>query len=227
MSTKPMKPLGGQPPQQEIDINDTETVVCDECGNAYIHSMFLPKKNITNRITNGQEAMVPIQVYSCGNCGKVPDKFMQAMTVKKKSLFDHVNQVTSVQNPNYWDEISDEDKKSWSNYMINRFLSMKSEWTDLVNEIQKYPLEPKELYKVYTSILPKKKQWLRYIKGDKKMKYPIWVYEIVSKHLQCSMREANDAVEMYRISAGGQSELADIMFKYGVEDKEVRKLGLI
>ena len=69
------------------------------------------------------------------------------MTVKKKSLFDHVNQVTSVQNPNYWDEISDEDKKSWSNYMINRFLSMKSEWTDLVNEVQKYPLEPKELYK--------------------------------------------------------------------------------
>jgi hypothetical protein len=149
------------------------------------------------------------------------------MTVKKKSLFDHVNQVTSVQNPNYWDEISDEDKKSWSNYMINRFLSMKSEWTDLVNEIQKYPLESKELYKVYTSILPKKKQWLRYIKGDKKMKHPKWVYEIVAKHLQCSMREASDAVEMFEISTGGQSELADILFKYGVEDKEVRKLGLI
>ena len=149
------------------------------------------------------------------------------MTVKKKSLFDHVNQVTSVQNPNYWDEISDEDKKSWSNYMINRFLSMKSEWIDLVNEVQKCPLEPKELYKVYTSILPKKKQWLRYIKGDKKMKYPIWVYEIVSKHLQCSMREAGDAVEMYDISMGGQAELADILFKYGVEEKEVRKLGLI
>ena len=149
------------------------------------------------------------------------------MTVKKKSLFDHVNQVTSVQNPKYWDEISDEDKKSWSNYMINRFLSMKSEWADLVNEVQKYPLEPKELYKVYTSILPKKKQWLRYIKGDKKMKHPKWVYEIVAKHLQCSMREASDAVEMFEISTGGQSELADILFKYGVEQKEVRKLGLI
>ena len=149
------------------------------------------------------------------------------MTVKKKSLFDHVNQVTSVQNPNYWDEISDEDKKSWSNYMINRFLSMKSEWTDLVNEVQKVPLEPKELYKVYTSILPKKKQWLRYIKGDKKMKHPKWVYEIVAKHLQCSIREASDAVEMFEISTGGQSELADILFKYGVEQKEVRKLGLI
>ena len=147
--------------------------------------------------------------------------------VKKKSLFDHINQVTAVQNPNYWEDISDEDKKTWSNYMVNRFLSMKSDWIDLVNEVQKYPLEPKELYKVYTSILPKKKQWLRYIKGDKKMDYPKWVYEIVAKHLQCSMREANDAVEMYDISMGGQAELADVLFKYGVEKREVRKLGLI
>ena len=149
------------------------------------------------------------------------------MTVKKKSLFDHVNQVTSVQNPNYWEDISDEDKKTWSNYMVNRFLSMKSDWIELVNEVQKYPLEPKELYKVYTSILPKKKQWLRYIKGDKKMDYPKWVYEIVAKDMQVSMREAVSAVEMYDMSHGGQSELADMLFKYGTEEKEVRKLGLI
>ena len=147
--------------------------------------------------------------------------------VKKKSLFDHIQAVTSQQQPNYWNEISDDDKKSLSNYMVNRFLSMKSDWIEIVNEIQKYPLQPKELYKVYTSILPKKKQWLRYIKGDKKMDYPKWVYEIVAKHLQCSMREAGDAVEMYEISAGGQAELADILGKYGVEQKEIRKLGLI
>ena len=58
--------------------------------------------------------------------------------IKKKSLFDHINQITSVQNPNYWDEISEEDKKSWSNYMTHRFLSMKMEWVELVNEVQKY-----------------------------------------------------------------------------------------
>ena len=148
------------------------------------------------------------------------------MTVKKKSLFDHVNQVTSVQNPNYWDDISDEDKKSWSNYMINRFLSMKSDWIELVNEVQRYPLQPKELYKIYTSILPKKKQWLRYIKGDKKMKYPNWVYEIVVKHLQVSMREASDAVDMYELSHGGQAELTDILMKYGKTVEEIRKIGL-
>jgi hypothetical protein len=148
-------------------------------------------------------------------------------SVKKKSLFDHVNAVTSEQHPNYWDEISDDDKKTWSNFMVNRFLSMKPEWIEFVNEVQRHPLKPKELYKVYIDILPKKKQWLKYIKGDKKMKYPKWVYEIVAKDLQCSIRESSDAIDMYEISAGGQAELADILFKYGVEEKEVRKLGII
>ena len=103
---------------------------------------------------------------------------------------------------------------------------MKPEWITFVNDVQKYPLKPKELYKVYADILPKKRQWLKYIKGDKKMKYPTWVYEIVAKHLQCSIRESNDAVEMYEISAGGQAELKDILMKYGKTEQECRKLGL-
>ena len=146
--------------------------------------------------------------------------------VKRKNLFDHINAITSQQHTNYWDEITDEDKKSWSNYMVNRFLSMKMEWVEFVNEVQKYPLKPKELYKVYTDILPKKRQWLKYIKGDKEMKYPKWVYEIVAKHLQISLREASDAVDMYELSHGGQAELIDILIKYGKTEQEIRKIGL-
>ena len=146
--------------------------------------------------------------------------------IKKKSLFDHIQAVTSQQNPNYWDEISDDDKKTWSNFMVNRFLSMKPDWIDLVNEVQKYPLKPKELYKVYADILPKKRQWLKYIKGDKQMKHPKWLYEIVAKHLQCSIREANEAVDMYEMSYGGQAELVDILIKYGKTEDECRKIGL-
>ena len=146
--------------------------------------------------------------------------------IKRKNLFDHINAITSQQHSNYWDDISDEDKKSWSNYMVNRFLSMKMEWIEFVNEVQKYPLKPKELYKVYTDMLPKKRQWLKYIKGDKEMKYPKWVYEIVAKHLQISSREASDAVDMYELSHGGQAELTDILIKYGRTVEEIRKIGL-
>ena len=75
MSTKPMKPL--KKPQQEIDINDTETITCEDCSNAtFIPAFFL--RRISPIVSpTGQEAMVPIQVYSCGNCGKVPDKLKQ------------------------------------------------------------------------------------------------------------------------------------------------------
>ena len=142
-----------------------------------------------------------------------------------KSLFDHIKQITDVQNPNYWDDISDEDKKSWSNYMVNRFLSMKMDWIDIVNEVQKYNLEPEILYKLYTNIFPKGKQWLKYTKGDK-MKYPKEVYEYVAKYLQVSMKEAEDAVEVYEMSEGGIAELKDILMKYGKTEQECHKLGL-
>ena len=148
------------------------------------------------------------------------------LKIKRKSLFDHIKHITDVQSPNYWDDISDEDKKSWSNYMVNRFLSMKMDWVELVNEVQKYQLKPKELYKVYIDILPKKKQWLKYIKGDKEMKYPNWVYEIVAKYLEISLREAASAVEVYEMSHGGQAELIDILIKYGRTEQEIRKIGL-
>ena len=32
-----------------------------------------------------------------------------AKTLKAKSLFDHIKQITDVQNPNYWSDISEED----------------------------------------------------------------------------------------------------------------------
>ena len=147
-------------------------------------------------------------------------------SVKKKSLFDHIKQITAVQSPNYWEEISDEDKKTWSNYMTHRFLSMKMEWVELVNELQKYNLKPKELYKLYTNILPKGNQWLKYTKGENDMAQPNWLIEVVGKHMDVNRREAYDAIEMYMLTEGGMLELGEICTKWGVEPKKIEALGL-
>ena len=74
MSTKPLKPI--KQPQKQININDTESVKCEECGNySFIQSFFI--RRISPIVSpTGQEAMVPIQVYSCGNCGTVPKSMM-------------------------------------------------------------------------------------------------------------------------------------------------------
>ena len=146
--------------------------------------------------------------------------------IKKKSLFDHINQITSVQNPDYWDEISDEDKKSWSNYMTHRFLSMKMEWVELVNELQKYNLKPKELYKLYTNILPKGKQWLKYTKGRNDMSHPNWLINVVVNHEQISKKEAIEYIDMLMVTEGGMLELGELSRKWGVEETKIKKAGL-
>jgi len=146
--------------------------------------------------------------------------------VKKKSLFDHIKQITDIQNPNYWDEISDEDKKSWSNYMVNRFLSMKTDWIELVNELQKYNLQPKELYKLYTNILPKTRQWLKYTKGKNEMSYPNWMVNIIVNNEQCSKKQAVEMIDMWFLTEGGMLELGEICRKWGVEEKKLKQAGL-
>ncbi len=151
----------------------------------------------------------------------------QKQTIRRKSLFEHINQVTSIQNKTYWKRISDEDKKTWSNFMVNRFLSMNSNWIELVNEVQQYDLPPEILYKLYIDILPKRKVWLKYIKGRKQMlEYPRWALDIISTHYQVNLQEAKNYAEMFLLTEGGAYELAELFGKYGVEPKEIKKLGL-
>ena len=76
MNMKAQKPLGGKQ-QSQIDINDTETMVCDDCGNAVFIPAFFLRRLSALMSPTGQEALIPMQVYSCGNCGKVPDKLKQ------------------------------------------------------------------------------------------------------------------------------------------------------
>jgi hypothetical protein len=147
-------------------------------------------------------------------------------TVKKKNLFQHLNQVTTIQKPNYWDTLSVEDKKTWSNYMIHRFLSMKMEWVEVVNELQKYNLQSKDLYKLYINILPKSRQYLKYVKGRNQMDYPNWLINIVANHEEVSKKEAYDMIEMYMLTEGGMLELGQLCQKWGVEPEKIEEAGL-
>ncbi len=74
----PMKQTGqGQGTQVKVDLKDAETIRCKECNNYLWIQSFILKKLSALVSPSGQEALIPIQVYSCGNCGKVPDKLMQ------------------------------------------------------------------------------------------------------------------------------------------------------
>ena len=141
--------------------------------------------------------------------------------MKPKGLFDHINHITSNQTKDYWNTLTESDKKTWSNYMINRFLSMKMEWTDFVNEIQKLKLAPHQLYLVYSNVLPKGKQYLKYIKKKKQTIYNTQVIQKVSEYFEISKSESEDYLNLL-----SKEQIRELVLKYGYTDKELKQMGL-
>jgi ribosomal protein S27AE len=68
-----------QQQQQELDISKADTITCDDCGNASFIPAFFLKRISALMSPTGKEAIVPIQVYSCGNCGVVPQKMLASI----------------------------------------------------------------------------------------------------------------------------------------------------
>jgi len=140
--------------------------------------------------------------------------------MKTKSLFDHIKQITNVQNQLYWENITDADKKTWSNYMVHRFLSMKAEWIEVVNEIQQYwELKPKTIYQFYTNILPRGNTYLRYTKSKKKSKIEKWAMDILCDYFQESSQNIEKTLDIM-----GKDVVYSIISKYGVDEKQLKKI---
>ena len=58
----------------QVDLTQADTVLCEKCSNGlFIQSFFLKKISALMSPT-GQEAIIPVQVYSCGNCGHINSK---------------------------------------------------------------------------------------------------------------------------------------------------------
>jgi len=77
-----------QQPQAEVkvDLSKADTIKCDDCGNYIFITGHVIKRLSAIMSPTGQEAMIPVQVYSCGNCGKVPKIFLQG-----SGLGDEIN----------------------------------------------------------------------------------------------------------------------------------------
>ena len=65
-------PEGMPQKQVQIDISKADTITCDDCGNASFIQAFFLKKISALMSPTGKEALIQMQVFSCGNCGKIP-----------------------------------------------------------------------------------------------------------------------------------------------------------
>lgn len=141
-------------------------------------------------------------------------------TVKAKTIFQHLSGIKEKKES--WASLSDMDKKSFSPFIINRWLSMNLDLLPIVNILQKYTigfLSARDVYKVYLDFLPKQKTFDKYIKGSKSSKYNKDVLEYLSKWYGVSQREVTDYLEIL-----SKDDVINILTKYGLSDKEAKKL---
>jgi len=145
-----------------------------------------------------------------------------------KKLFDHLNAITSEQNPNYFDKLSEEDLKSWSNFMVNLYLSLKPEWVELIGTLLplSQTLSPKEMYKLYINVIPKGKYFLKYVKGKSEDKYEQFIVDLLKKEYDCSENQAIEYLEVLYSSREGREYLKYVSEKYGIDKKQITKLKL-
>jgi hypothetical protein len=144
------------------------------------------------------------------------------------TLFDHIKQITDVQNPKYWDTLDEGSKKTFSNYMILRFLSMKYDWVEMIGELQPLlqELPSKTLYLTLIDIIPKSKTFLKYIKPAKSEEYENWLIELIAKYYEVSLLEAEEYVGILYSIKEGHSKIKEIAEIYGIEEKQIKKLKL-
>ena len=145
-----------------------------------------------------------------------------------KSLFDHLNAITQEKDPKYWDKLEESDRKTWSTYMILRFLSMKPEWIELIADVQPYLQEapPKAVYLSLMGLIPKTKAFLKYMKPASADKYEDWVIEMVGKYYEVSKLEAEDYVHILYQTTAGKIHIKEIAEAYGTDPKQITKLKL-
>ena len=58
------------------------------------------------------------------------------------SLFDWIKQIINLKKD--WSTFSEEDKKTYNIFMINKFISMNQDYLDIVNYVQKLNIQDKE-----------------------------------------------------------------------------------
>ena len=136
------------------------------------------------------------------------------------TIVEWVNQILMHKTP--WENFDESEHKTFSPFIVNRWLSMDNDFLEIVNFFQKYSiglLEPRDTYKWYCDVLPKGKRFNRYIKGKKQKKYDKELVEIVCKYFEISKKECIEYIELM-----DKEQLKFLLELYGKESKQIKKL---
>ena len=139
---------------------------------------------------------------------------------KGATIFDFVDGVTHKKKE--WSKWSETDRKLFSPFIVNRWLSMRQDLVEIVNELQCYTiglLRPSETYRLYHDILPASKSFAKYVKGKKDDKFSDKLINQIAEHYQISKSEATEYVELM-----DQTSCTNLLSLYGYTEAEIKTM---
>jgi uncharacterized Zn finger protein len=68
--------------EERLDISKTTPIQCEACGGSTFKQTLLLRKLSALLSPNGQETIVPMQVFACEKCGHVNKEFSDVEAVK-------------------------------------------------------------------------------------------------------------------------------------------------
>lgn len=144
----------------------------------------------------------------------------------ERGLFDHLDEVKTGKDSEYWERLSDSEKKNWSTFMIERFLSSNPSFTPIISQLKPYTyqMEDRHVYRLYAELLPYDGQYWDYVSASNKERYPDWLVEKVSSHYEVPSKEARDYIDVFLSKDLGREKLKSILRKYAVEEKKINRV---
>lgn len=139
-----------------------------------------------------------------------------------KTIFQHIESITSIQQPDYLDNLSEEDLKTFDIYLIQKFLSLNNDLLYGMAIFEKYAhkMSKKEYYKLLIYNIPKKKYFLNFNKKDKKDEIPKWFLEILIDYF--IFISTDQAVDYFNLLTINQKKI--LAKKYGIDEELIKNL---
>lgn len=141
-----------------------------------------------------------------------------------KSIFDHLKAITK--DKIQWDSLSEEDKKSWDDYMITRWLSMNPAYLGFVNDLQmirQNGIDSKTYYTMLLNALPKSYVYVKYIKKPRTYENKKELLAFLASVYNISKRECLDYIELFH-KLDMKEDFEYLMQAHGIQDEDKKKL---
>lgn len=157
---------------------------------------------------------------------KLSKKKQNSEIIKSKYLFDHLDAIRTHKDPNYYDNLTESEKKSFNHWAILHGLSMDVNLIDLTAFLWKDgyydKIPPVLFYKLLIELVPKTTQRLFWIKRSQKRN--VNLFKIISTWYSISYREAEEYFNIFTMKDDGYKEIGNILEGMGYTDKESEEI---